>query len=134
MKLHEFAGIVFVQALRHALLDLLDLLLRYLRTTSTGVLSSSFQALRAVNGELRVWADAVPVVEIPEHRRTFGGSNQEILKLAHGMRTNNVALIGGGEIAVRSFVDKYVEVVKPEIGHHFFELALAIGRTQNFAL
>src|SRR5690348_1323620 len=79
---------------------------------------------------LRVGTDALPIVEIEKHRRGLGGGNQQITKLAQSVWTDGIALVGGGVMLVGVFVYKNVEVIEPEIGHHFEQLALAVQGTK----
>ena len=50
------------------------------------------------------------------------------------MRTDHVALIRSDEIPIGALVDINVEVVEPEVGHHLFELAVAVGGAQDLGL
>src|SRR6516225_9920000 len=50
------------------------------------------------------------------------------------MGTNNVPLVARQLIPVRVFSDEDIEVIEPEIGHHFLELALAVGCAQNLSV
>ena len=50
------------------------------------------------------------------------------------MGTDHVLLVTGEQNSVRAFVDEDVEVVEPEIGHHFFQLALAVDGSQQLGL
>ena len=50
------------------------------------------------------------------------------------MRTDHVTLVRGKQIAVGALAHEDVEVVEPEVGHHFIELALAVGGTQQLGL
>ncbi len=59
---------------------------------------------------------------------TLGGGGQQILKLAHGVRTNRIPHIRREHPLVRALVGKHVEMVEPEIFHHGFKLALAVNR------
>ncbi len=85
-------------------------------------------------GEIRIRSYAQPVVEIEEHGRTLRCRHQQVLKLTHGVRTDHVALVAGEQVAVGSFPNEHIEVIEPEIGHHFFQLAVAVNGTQQFAL
>ena len=49
------------------------------------------------------------------------------------MGNNHIALIAGQHVAVRALAEEYVEVVEPEIGHHFEQLALAVNILQQLA-
>ncbi len=50
------------------------------------------------------------------------------------MRTNHIALVAGYHQPVESLVHEHVEVIAPEVGHHFFKLALAVDGAQKFHL
>src|SRR5215475_12667898 len=50
------------------------------------------------------------------------------------MGTNDIPLVTWQLISVRAFSDEDVEVIEPEIGHHFLELALAVGCAQNLSI
>ena len=50
------------------------------------------------------------------------------------MWTNDVTLIAGQQVAVRAFSDEHIEVVEPEIGHHFLQLPLAVDGAQHLLL
>ncbi len=50
------------------------------------------------------------------------------------MRPNHIALVTGDQQAVNALVHEHVEVVKPEIGHHFFNLPLAVDGAQKLRL
>ena len=50
------------------------------------------------------------------------------------MRTDRIALVAGQQIAVGALVDEHVEVVEPEVGHHFVELPFAVDRAQQLGL
>ena len=60
-------------------------------------------------------------------------ATSKIFKLAQSVRTNHVALVAGDQVAVGAFADEHVEVVEPEIGHHFLQLAVAVDGAQQFA-
>ena len=84
--------------------------------------------------DFRMRAHAEPVVEIKHHGRTFRGRNQQVFKFAQSVRTDGVALVAGQQITVGAFVDKHIEVVDPEVSHHFIELALTIDRAHQLGL
>ena len=93
-----------------------------------------FPPRRAALREIGIGADALEIIKIKEHRRTFGGRKQKIFELSEGTRAEDVALVGGDEVTVGALVDKHIEVVEPEIGHHLFELAVAVGGAQDLGL
>jgi len=55
------------------------------------------------------------VVEIEKHRRTLRGRQQQIMKLAHCIWANRVAIIGSQKPTIGALAGKHVEVVGPEI-------------------
>ena len=77
---------------------------------------------------------AEPVIEIEEHGRALRRGHQQIFKFSQCVGTNDVTLVAGDQEPVGAFADKDVEVVEPEIGHHLFELPLAVGSAQQLAL
>ena len=87
--------------------------------------------LRAVFCQVRIGANAFPVVQVEQHGRAFGRGCQQVFEFAQRMRADHITLVGGEHIAVRAFADEYVEVVKPEVRHYFVELALAVDVTQQ---
>ena len=74
---------------------------------------------------------ALPVVEIEEHRGALGRRAEQIAELAEDVRPDRVALVLGEVLLRRSLTGEHVEVIEPEIGHHFFELAFTVGRPQD---
>src|SRR5579864_3999337 len=50
------------------------------------------------------------------------------------MRTDHRLLIVGDEQTLGALAYENIEVVEPEIGHHLFELAFAVYRTQQLGL
>ena len=60
---------------------------------------------------------------------------QQVFELSQSMRANNIALVVGEIVSLdRVLVKKYVEVIEPEVCHHFLKLALAEYAAQNFGL
>ena len=55
-------------------------------------------------------------------------------KLAEGVRPDDVALVRGEVFLRRPFAGEDVEVVEPEVDHHFVELAIAVGGAQEFLI
>ncbi len=76
--------------------------------------------------------DALGLVEIEEHGGALRGCDEKVFKFAHRMRTDDLVLvvrqIPGREFALAQI---HVEVVQPEVGHHRFELALAVDVAQH---
>ncbi len=79
----------------------------------------------------RVGADGLPVVQIEEHGGALGCSFEQVLELAEHVGTDHVAFVFGDEVAVRALIEIDIEVVEPEIGEHFIELAIAVDGTQQ---
>ena len=112
VQLHQFAAIVFIESPRSGLRRL----------------------PRLHTGGLRVRPNAEPVVEVEEHRRTLGHRPQQVAELSQRISTDYIALIAGDEVLVLVFVQKHIEVVEPEVGHHLFKLMLAVDGPQDFCL
>src|SRR5665213_525195 len=105
VQLHQFAAIVFIQPL-FALL------------TGAGV---------------GVRTRRLPVIEIEQHGRTLRGGEKQVFEFAEYVRPDDIALVTGDHQAVRAFIDIDVEVVVPEIGEHFIQLAIAVYGAQQLA-
>ena len=71
------------------------------------------------------------VVEVEEHCGALSGSKQQVLEFAKYPRTNNVHFEFRRHIAVGALVPVNIEVVEPEIGHHFLELPFAVDATDE---
>src|SRR5207245_5928367 len=67
----------------------------------------------------RIRTHALPVIEIKQHRRTLRRGQQQLFESSQRARADHIALIGRDQISVGALIDKNVEVVEPEIGHHF---------------
>ena len=78
--------------------------------------------------------DRLPVIQVEQHGRAFGGGFQQVAELAQHVRADGVALVFGGQVTVGSLVHEDVEMVEPEIGQHFVQLAIAIDGAQNLTL
>ena len=74
----------------------------------------------------------LPVIEIEQHGRALRRGEEQVFEMTEHMRADHVALVGGDHVAVRAFIEKDVEVVVPEIGQHFFELAVAVDGAEQF--
>ena len=72
-----------------------------------------------------------PVVQEKQHRGTLGRGSQQIAEFPHGVRADRVAFIFGDEPAVGALGGENVEVVVPEIHHHFLQLALAVNGARH---
>src|SRR6185437_8675442 len=82
----------------------------------------------------RVGRGVLPVVEIEEHGGMFGGRAEQIAKAAHRMWTNGFFLEGAGPDAAEALAGEDVEVVEPEGGHDFLELADDINGAHDASL
>jgi hypothetical protein len=87
--------------------------------------------LEAVRG---VRIDALPVVEVKEHRRTPGDGAKQITEPAQRVRPDHVALVFGEVFPRRALAGEDVEVIEPEVGHHFLELPIAVDGAENLLL
>ena len=85
----------------------------------------------AAVAQLRVGTHALKIVEVEKHRRTFSGRFQQIREFAHRVWANRVAIVRSQQPAIRAFAGEHIEVVGPEIDHHFLQLPLAINSSQN---
>ena len=74
---------------------------------------------------------ALPVVEIEEHRRALGRRAEQIAELPEDVWPDRVPFVLREVLLCRALAREHVEVVEPEVGHHLFELALAVGGPQD---
>ncbi len=58
-------------------------------------------------------------------------ANSKSENLPMRVRTNRVAIVGNQQPAIGALAGKDVEMVGPEINHHFLQLPLAVNRAQN---
>src|ERR1700733_10284918 len=122
MQFQQLAAVIFIEAG-----VLLAPLIRVRRKTA-------WASIRAIShgpcGDAlrlhRVRSHAHPVVEIKEHRWTFRGRHQQIFELSQSMRADRLLLVVCKQEALGTFADENIEVIEPEVGHHFLELALAV--------
>ena len=109
VQLHQLARVVFIQALRRLAL-----------VHSAARNRPSSRARRAE----RIRADALGVVEIEQHGRAVRHGFKQVFKFAQRVRANHVALVADEvvrHLLVLAQVD--VEVIEPEVGHHFLQAA-----------
>ncbi len=71
------------------------------------------------------------VVEIKQHGRTLRRGKQQRREFRPSSRPNRVSIIGGEQPTIGALPRKHVEVIGPEIDHHFLQLALAVDRAQK---
>ena len=111
VQFHQLAGVVFIEAFVAAFLE---------------VWAAGSGELGALSGQ-RVGADALGVVEIGEHGGAVSYGFKQVLKVAKRAGADGVAFIADevvGHLLVFAQVD--VEVIEPEIGHHFLELGVGV--------
>ena len=112
VELHEFAGVVFVEAA-----------------------GAFFLVIAGTVGELGVGADAGGVVEIVQHGGAGGSGYEEIFKAAEGDGTDRIALVTGYVIrSLLRFSDVDIEVIEPEVDHDFLKLALSVDVAEELGL
>jgi len=72
-----------------------------------------------------------PVIQVEQHRGTFRCGAKQVAKFPHGVRANRVALVFRDEPAVGALGCENIEVVVPEIHHHFLQLAFAVNGARH---
>ena len=108
MELEELASVVLVDAPRHPF---------RIESPHPGRLSAGRHALR--------------IVQIEEHGGTFRRRDQEVLEPAQRVGTDRFLYIGRHQEAVGTLADEDIEVIRPEIDHHFAQLSLRNGRPHD---
>ena len=71
------------------------------------------------------------VVEVKNHRGILRGRRQEVFEFAENVWANRIHLEVRREPAIGVLSPENVEVIEPEIGHDFLELALAVYCPNN---
>src|SRR5262249_3525781 len=71
----------------------------------------------------RVGRDILKIVEIEEHRRTLRGADKQVLEIAQRIGPDHVALVARNIPTHRVLTRENVEMVLPEIDHHFLQLS-----------
>jgi len=122
VQLHQLAPVVLVEAAARTLLVLHPH--HHLSPPARG------DAALGIDAALRI--DALPVVEIEQHRRALRRRAEQIAELSEHARTDRVPLVLGDVLLRRALVGEDVEVVEPEVGHDFFELPLGVRRAKDF--
>src|ERR1700686_2172940 len=84
--------------------------------------------------EVRIRSNTEPVGAIEHHRLPLRRRYQQVFEFSEYVWTNRITLVACQQKAVSALVDENVEVVEPEVGHHFVELALTVDRSQQFGL
>jgi len=72
-----------------------------------------------------------PVIEVEQHGRMMGRGAQHLAERAKHVGTDRIALVTCDQGTVLPFTRKYIEVVIPEVNHHFFQLARAFDGAQQ---
>src|SRR5260221_9758514 len=125
VQLHDLSRVIFIQAAG-------TVLVRLLRPGEPGAEAAPATfGLRTVFCQVRIGTDALPVVQVEQNGRTFGRGRQQIFEFTQRMRTDHFTLIRSEHVTVRAFADEDVEVVEPEVRHHFIQLALAVDVAQE---
>ena len=91
-------------------------------------------ALTPANRRLLLRRGALPVVQVEEHRRALGRGLQQLSKLTQHVRPDRLAFVLRHVVARQALPGEHIEMVEPEVDHHFFELPVAVGRAQQFLL
>ena len=76
---------------------------------------------------------ALPVVEVVEHRGTFGDGAQKIAELAHRLRADRIRVVLRQEVARAVLSGKNVEMIFPEVDHYLLQLTLGHHRPSHSA-
>jgi len=105
VQLHELAGVVLVEP--HA------------------------PARVGAAGHHEVGARAEPVVEVEEHRGMTRGGQHEVAEPPERVRPDRLPLVGRQHPAHRPLLPVDVEVIEPEVHHHFLELPVARDRARD---
>jgi hypothetical protein len=72
-----------------------------------------------------------PVIQIEQHGRMAGGGAQHLAEGAEYVRPDGIAFVAGHQGTVLALARKHVEVVVPEVDHHFFQLARTFDGAQQ---
>src|SRR5580692_12178785 len=124
VQFHQFAAVVFVKSVA------LAFGLVRLPVIPDAPLPVIIGSVGNAVGDVGVRSDAQPVIKIKQHGWTLCGRDQQVFKLAESMRANDIAFVACKQVVLGALADEYVEVVEPEIGHHFLQLAIAVYGTQ----
>jgi hypothetical protein len=121
VQLHELTGVVLVES------SLALQCLRKLRTLlgNNGRPSGCGTPLHGAYGAERrasTVGHTLPVVQVVEHRRTLGDRTEQFAERAHGVRTDRLRVVLRDEIARAILAREDVEVILPEVDHHFVQL------------
>src|SRR5438132_8023478 len=71
------------------------------------------------------------VIEVEEHCRTLRRRHQEVLEFAEDVPTNGMHFVVGRQPSIGVLSPENIEVIEPEIGHHFLKLAWAVDRANH---
>ncbi len=108
VKLHELAGVVFVQTVR---------------SIFVAALQDTLPTRQRRLGHV--------VVEIEEHRRVLRRRHEERLEVAEDVLAEHFAFPVGDVVPNGALVDVDVEVIAPEVDHDLLELTFAVDRAQD---
>src|SRR5207245_1088186 len=62
------------------------------------------------------------IVEIEHHGGTFRSRDEQVIETPQRTRPDRFLYIRGQQEAIGALPDKYVEMIRPEIDHHFTQL------------
>src|ERR1022692_1983068 len=105
-----------------------DILLRVAAVDAQGVQLQQFTRVIFVWLFRHVLAAVDPPVEIPKHGRAEGGGAQHGGEFSKGVLANHLAVVRHFEPFAIAFGGINVEVVRPELDHHFIQLTFGPHR------
>ncbi|MCG3160063.1 MAG: hypothetical protein JMDDDDMK_01095 [Acidobacteria bacterium] len=115
VQLHQLARVIFVQSW-----------------------TAGWRQRIAVGVELLRWRRplhlAHEIVEVKEHRRALRDGCQQFFEIAQRVWADHVAFVRSQQPAVSVFLSEDIEVVEPEINHHFLQLLFTEDGAQQFGL
>ncbi len=132
VEFQEFASVIFVQTVVRLTFRVWIRRRKAARTAIWAVRTSL--PLRNSQGTHGVRSYTQPIVQVEQHGRTLRRGEQQIFEFSQRAWANHFLLVVGEEEALGTFAGEDVEVIEPEIGHHFFELAIAVDRAQQLGL
>ena len=132
VQLQQLTGVVLVQSLGHAVEDLAAQGIPIARIgkqqspADPGAPDAQSHAVQRRRDGPR--GDALPVVEIEQHRRAAGRSDQQVFEPAQHPGPDGRFDVRRYQKPIHAFAEEHVEMIEPEIGQHGLELALGEHR------
>src|ERR1017187_1177328 len=149
VQLHQFTCVVLVEPVAAFLLALICPGFRRLRqparvgkrggswterTIAPAALPGLRERLLGASGScFGVWPFTLPIIEIEQHGRALSCRYQQVFEFTQNVGPNYIPVVTSNHVAVGAFANKNVEMVKPKVRQHLFELAVAVNRTQQLA-